>query len=187
MESVIDFIDSQYRSGKITQKQGELIQAGFSLLDEAITQNRAEHFTYSFAQKPRSYAQKYTHLFGGNFYKTSFDFYGEFEFFAIKFGRTLSEIKNETYDAQALRKLCNKATSPNFVKLIISEYEENGQLDKLIAIAIQMGLIKTAMYHTFHIETEDSQVALALSNEAAKKFESIANELISNRGNRGDR
>ena len=100
-------------------------------MDEAITQNRAEHFAYAFARKSRPPMKRYTNgkLFHGEAYQTNFDFYGELQTPATMFGRTLRGIGKMENDEAALMELCNRANNPNFAKRIIEEYTKDSERD----------------------------------------------------------
>lgn len=191
MKSVVDFLDGKVRAGEMGQNEALLFQEGFSLLDEAITQNRAEDFAYTFARKTRPSMRRYTNgqLFNGEAYQTNFDFYGELQTPATMFGRTLRGIGKIEDDKDALRELCNRATSPNFAKRIIEEYTRDGQLKCLFPMVENMGIIKKASYYMFGGDNDVR--ALNGSKTALDRFRNYANSLrnyrephISEYGNR---
>ena len=51
MNTIVSFLDEKVRLNEITQEEAQLFYDDCSLLDEAITQNRAEDFAYTFARK----------------------------------------------------------------------------------------------------------------------------------------
>ena len=76
-------------------EQRQLIYDGFSLIDEATTQDRAEDIAYFFAKKQRPVIKSFVDargIYGGEKYKSNFDFYGELQEPAIIFARTLRGI-----------------------------------------------------------------------------------------------
>lgn len=177
MKSVDSFIDRQVRYGQMVQSEAELFQEGFSLLDEAITQNRAEDMAYAFARKRRPDVRSCIRdcLFNGDSYRTNYDSYGELQEPAIMFGRTLRGIGKIRSDEDALTELCNRATSPNFAKNIIEEYARDGQMINLIPFVEHMGVIKRASYSVF---SGDNDVwALNKSKWALNKFKAYALQL----------
>ena len=191
MKSVVNYLDTQVRSGKIGQNEAVLFQEGFSLLDEAITQNRAEDFAYSFARKSRPFMRRFTNgqLFKGEAYQTNYDFYGELQMPAIMFGRTLRGIGKIQNDEEALRTLCDRATSPNFAKKIIEEYTRNGQLGNLFPMVENMGIIKKASYYMFGGDNDvralnDSKLALDKVQRYATQLRDYRDPLESEFGDR---
>lgn len=177
MKSVVDFSDGKVRLGEMGQNEAVLFQEGFSLLNEAITQNRAEHFAYAFARKSRPPMKRYTNgkLFHGEAYQTNFDFYGELQTPATMFGRTLRGIGKMENDEAALMELCNRANNPNFAKRIIEEYTKDGQLRNLFPMVENMGIIKKASYYMFG--GDDDVRALNGSKTALDSFRKYANSL----------
>lgn len=177
MKSVATFLDGKVRSGEMSQGEAELFSEGFSLLDEAITQNRAEDFAYAFARKSRPPMRRCAkaRLFDGEAYQANFDFYGELQTPAIMFGRTLRGIGKIGNDKDALGELCNRATNPNFAKRIIEEYTRDGQLQNLVPMVGYMGIIKNASYCMFGGNNDDRY--LNLSKTALDGFKNLANSL----------
>ena len=53
MQKTIEFLNKEIRANNLSQSQAQLIYEGFSMLDEATTQNRAENFVYSLSSKNR--------------------------------------------------------------------------------------------------------------------------------------
>lgn len=51
MQKTIEFLNKEIRANNLSQPQAQLIYEGFSMLDEATTQNRAENFVYSLSSK----------------------------------------------------------------------------------------------------------------------------------------
>ena len=89
------YANMQKNKGILSAEQRDLFCEGFAMLDEAITQNRAENFAYTFSHKQRpglSYQIIDRRLFNGERYRTNFDFYGELQKPATMFARTLRGI-----------------------------------------------------------------------------------------------
>ena len=148
MNQVIDYANRQIRVGALSQEHAQLIYDGFSMLDEATTQDRAEDFAYSFSGKPRpqlinARSQK---LFNGQAYRSNFDYYGELQAPATMFARTLRGIGKEENDEKAMKLLSTRALSPNFFNTILSEYTRDGQMPAFIKEVQYMGLLKRASY-----------------------------------------
>lgn len=154
MKKVIEYANRQIRLGKLSQEHAQLLYDGFSMLDEATTQDRAEEFVYSFAEKdrPRQALYRNGRLFNAQPYKANFDYYGELQAPATMFARTLRGIGKEDDDTKALSLLSNRATSPNFFNDILNEYTRDGQMPSFIKEVQYMGLLKRASYANFGYE-----------------------------------
>lgn len=178
MQSVLNHINEQVRLGKIrTKEDAQLFYDGFSLLDEATTQNRAEDFAYTFVGKtrpPMGYRSNPL-LFDGTPYKTNFDFYGELQIPATMFGRTLRGIGSINDDGIALNTLSQRALKSSFVEEILQEYTRDGQLQNLYPEIKNMGIIKNASYASFG-EYPD-QEALSNSKSALIGLSKLTNSL----------
>lgn len=129
----------------------QLFYDGFSLLDESITQNKAEDITYFYIKKTRPKMKtKYGRLFNGQGYKTNYDYYGELQTPTITFARTLQGLDNNFIsDDDVLTELCRRALNPNFSTSIIEEYKKTGRLTDLYEIFQHLGKIKNASYAAF--------------------------------------
>ena len=123
------------RSGE-TGEAYDLMYAGFSMIDEATTQNRAEAITYYFCGKQRSRLRMHRGpLFDGETYRSNFDFYGEFQEPAIAFSKTLRGNGGaRTSDDDAMRLLSIRTLDPRFVDKVFYEYERDGHLSDLYII-----------------------------------------------------
>lgn len=154
MKSVIEYANKQIGEGRLTKEHAQLIYDGFSMLDEATTQNRAEEFAYQFAGKQRPKLQNYRsqRLYKSDPYKANFDYYGELQEPATMFARTLRGIGKVNDDVQALNMLSQRAISPNFFKDVLYEYTTDGQMPSFIKETQYMGLIKRASYANFGYE-----------------------------------
>lgn len=131
----------------------ELAIDGFSLLDEAITQDRAEDIAYYFAHKIRPQrTSRRGSLFSGDVYTTNYDFYGELQQPAVMFSKTLRGIGSIEDDDLALRRLSGRALKSDFADDIFYEYEVDGQLTNLFELLKEMGTIKCASYATFGMD-----------------------------------
>lgn len=154
MNKVEEYANQQIRQGTLSQEEAQLIYDGFSMLDEATTQNRAEDFVYKFSGKQRPRLANYwnKNLFNGETYKSNFDYYGELQEPATMFARTLRGIGKENDDIRALNMLSERAMSPNFFNNILNEYSRDGQIPSFIKEVQNMGLLKRASYANFEQE-----------------------------------
>ncbi len=154
MNKVIEYANQQIRQGRLSQEHAQLIYDGFSMLDEATTQNRAEKFVYEFSgkQRPRLANYRNENLFNGETYKSNFDYYGELQEPATMFARTLRGIGKENDDIRALDMLSERAISSNFFNNILNEYSRDGQMPSFIQEVQYMGLLKRASYANFGYE-----------------------------------
>lgn len=154
MKKVIEYCNQNIRQGRLTQEKAQLIYDGFSMLDEATTQDRAEKFVYEFSGKRRpqlAYCRN-GELFDGQSYQSNFDYYGELQEPATMFARTLRGIGKENNDMIALSMLSNRALSPSFFNSILNEYSRDGQIPSFIKEVQYMGLLKRASYANFGYE-----------------------------------
>lgn len=151
MQKVVEYANQQIRLGNLTQKHAQLIYDGFSMLDEATTQNRAENFVYEFSGKRRPPLANYKNgrLFDGQPYPSNFDYYSELQEPATMFARTLRGIGKEKNDIVALNMLSERAISPNFFNNVLTEYSRDGQMPAFIKQFQYMGLLKRASYANF--------------------------------------
>ena len=154
MNKVIEYANQQIRQGRLSQEHAQLIYDGFSMLDEATTQNRAEKFVYEFSGKERPRLANYRNenLFNGETYKSNFDYYGELQEPAAMFARTLRGIGKENDDIRALDMLSERAMASNFFNNILNEYSRDGQMPSFIQEVQYMGLLKRASYANFGYE-----------------------------------
>ena len=154
MKKVIEYANRQIRLGSLSQEHAQLIYDGFSMLDEATTQDRAEDFVYLFSgkQRPQQLAYVNNKLFNGQPYISNYDYYGELQAPATMFARTLRGIGKEENDSKALRLLSSRALSPDFFNSILNEYTIDGQMPSFIREVQYMGLLKRASYANFGAE-----------------------------------
>ncbi len=161
----------------------QLMYNGFSLLDEATTQDRAENIAYYFSSKRRpNMAQRVTALFDGKPHKTNFDYYGEFQVPTIDFARTLRGIgKLEDIDL-VMKEFGIRALKEDFSKKIFEEYTTDGQISNLYYLLKRLGIIKNAAYAAFgygdsgHIN--QSSLALAEYNQLVGKLRDYRDPII---------
>ena len=173
-----DYANQQAQRGVISQKQSKLFESGFDMLDEAITQNRAENFAYSFAGKNRPGMRSTTRgvgVYANVPYLTNFDFYGEFQIPASRFAKTLRGIGKYDNNQTALDMLSTRALSPNFANDIINEYVRDGQFANLVTLAEKMGIIKNAVYTSFGVGRDYD--ALRNSGGALLSFLNLADRM----------
>lgn len=151
MKKVMDYANRQIKSGALTQEHAQLIYDGFSMLDEATTQDRAEDFAYSFSgkERPQQLSVRNQRLFNGQAYKSNFDYYGELQAPATMFARTLRGIGKEDDDTKALKLLSKRALSSEFFDTILEEYTRDRQMPSFIKEVQYMGLLKRASYANF--------------------------------------
>ncbi len=154
MNKWLEYANQQIRQGRLSQEHAQLIYDGFSMLDEATTQNRAEKFVYEFSGKQRPRLANYSNenLFNGETYKSNFDYYGELQEPAAMFARTLRGIGKENDDIRALDMLSERAMASNFFNNILNEYSRDGQMPSFIQEVQYMGLLKRASYANFGYE-----------------------------------
>ena len=178
MNTIYKFLDKRFRTGNMNNEQVQLFYEGFSMLDEAIAQNNAEDFAYSFVSKERPYRQYKTRgvgVFNNEQYSTNYDFYGEFQMPTAKFAKTLRGIGKYESDDIALDILSKRALSPSFATDIIDEYTRDGQLENLFKLTNNMGIIKKAVYTSFGGDTD--RQALQNSKQALENFYDLANKM----------
>lgn len=151
MQKAIKFLNNEIRAKNLSQHQAQLIREGFSMLDEATTQNRAENFVYSTSSKNRPSLLNYTNerLFNGQSYLSNFDFYGELQAPATMFAKTLRGIGKIKDDISALNILSERALSPLFFNNILNEYSRDGQMPAFAQELQYMGMLKKASYANF--------------------------------------
>lgn len=151
MKKVEGWVNQQIQAGQLTLEHAQRIYDGFSLLDEAIAQERAEEFTYSFSRKarPKQFSTRRPGLFNGTCYKTNFDWYGELQAPATMSARILRGIGKEEDDGKALKMLATRALQSDFFDEILKEYEHDKQMGNFIKELQYMGLLKNASYAIF--------------------------------------
>lgn len=154
MKKVIEYANGQIRQGTLTKEHAQLIYDGFSMLDEATTQNRAENFVYTFSGKNRPGLGYYRNgrMFNSEPYKSNFDYYSELQEPATMFARMLRGIGKQNDDGRALNRLSERALSPNFFNNILNEYTKDRQMPSFIKEVQYMGLLKRASYANFGYE-----------------------------------
>ncbi len=154
MNRAVSYANSLIAEGILSRDQAQLIYDGFSMLDEAITQNRAENFAYDFSNKKRPNLDNRVsrNLFNGEVFHSNYDFYAELQEPAIMFARTLRGIGKEHNDMLSLNLLSERALNPNFLNSIIDEYTKDNQMPAFFQIVQSMGLLKRASYANFGYE-----------------------------------
>ena len=148
LNSLLSIPKAQELYRKLPVNVQSFIYYGYDLLDEAITQDRAEEITYYFAKKQRpALSYRRSRLFDGEPFRANFDYYGELQEPAIKFGKTLRGIsKNEK---ETLKTLGRAAIDNDFAKKIENEFKAKDQIADLFALIHSMGIIKDASYEVF--------------------------------------
>ena len=164
----------------------QLMYNGFSLLDEATTQDRAENIAYYFSSKRRpNMAQRVTALFDGKPHKTNFDYYGEFQVPTIDFARTLRGIGKLEYIDLVMKEFGTRALKEDFSKKIFEEYTNDGQISNLYYLLKRLGIIKSAAYAVFGYSDpryiNQSSLALAEYNQLVRKLRDYRDPIITKR------
>ena len=95
-------------------------------------------------------------MFGGESYRTNFDYYGELQEPASMFARTLRGIGKERNLEKALNLLSQRALSPTFFDNILNEYERDGQMDAFFQQLTCMGYLRRAAYANFGYYDSDT-------------------------------
>ena len=160
---------------KLLKPIQNLVYSGYDLLDEALTQERAEEITYYFSKRKRpelSYRQ--SRLFGGTPFRSNYDYYGELQEPAIKFGQTLKHISKD--EKTTLHQLARAAIDPRFASKIEKEYRANDKIIDLYALLHSMGTIKEATYEIFGMSEAN---ALPKSKNALKLINDLTGSIIS--------
>lgn len=153
----------------------QLMYDGFSLLDEATTQDRAENITYYFSSKLRpSMAQHSTQLFDGKPFETNFDYYGELQIPTIDFARTLRGIGKINDRNLVMNEFDKRALSEEFSKRIFDEYMNDNQIENLFYLLKRMGIIKNASYAAFGYGNVEY---LKKSSEALKEYNQVVGRM----------
>lgn len=131
----------------------EFTLEGFSLIDEATTQNMAENIAYSYSSsnRPRQRINK-SSMYNGEVYRSNFDFYGELQEPATLFAKTLRGIGDQDNDDVALDFLSLRALKKDFANSIFYEYFRDGHESDLYYLMTYLGVIKKASYATFGYE-----------------------------------
>lgn len=173
--------DVQEQHQKLSSQDRLHIYQGSRLLDEALTQDRAEEVAYYFAGKRRpELSLRRSRVFNGEPFRTNFDYYGELQEPAIKFGKTLKYISKS--DKEVLKQLGRAALDDRFMAKIISEYQSRDGLVDLYALIHSMGVIKDASYEAFGMgnikgSLAKSKNALTLINRLTANLPSNATRI----------
>lgn len=165
------------KNNTLNPNQKQRIYDGFSLINEATTQDRAEDIAYFYAHKQRPSIKSYVDprgMYNGEPYRTNYDFYGELQEPAIMFARTLRGIGKIDDDKKALTLLSKRALNPNFVNSIINEYQRDGQIINLYNEFQYLGILKNASYARFGYSERSF---LSASKVALDNFKKIASSL----------
>ena len=167
MEKIVPILNNI----KCSNEDRQLMYDGFSLLDEATTQDRAENITYYYSYKTRPLMYKYsTQLFNRRSFETNFDYYGEFQVPTINFAKTLRGIGKLSDDNLVMQEFNKRSLSDEFSIRIIDEYTIDGQIDNLYYMLKQLGIIKNASYAAFGYG--DSRY-LELSSKALDEYNKV--------------
>ena len=175
MAKVERILNDKVRSGNIKLDYGQLICDGFTLLDEAIAQNRAENFVYEIGNKKRPKVKKYS-----DGYSSNFDYYEEFQEPATLFARTLDGFGEELDDSTVLNMLSEKAFSSDFFNFIERQHNIPAKSSAFIKTMESMGLIKRAAYAKFG---RADRIYLQKSKEYLDQFRKNVKELKKNSRN----
>ena len=110
-------------------------------------------------------------LFNGRPFRTNFDYYGELQEPAIRFGKTLKGVSKNTNET--LKSLGRAAIDNRFTTKVENEYRANDDLTGLFALIHSMGVMKEAAYEAFGMGTGE---ALPRSKKALELFESLTEQ-----------
>ncbi len=153
----------------------ELMYDGFSLLDEATTQDRAENITYYFSSKLRpGMSLCSTKLFSRKPFETNFDYYGEFQLPTIDFARTLRGIGKIDDRNLVMNEFDKRALNEEFSKRIFDEYINDNQIKNLFYLVKRLGVIKNASYAVFGYGNVEY---LRKSSEALKEYNQVVGKM----------
>ena len=160
---------------RCSNEDRQLMYDGFSLLDEATTQDRAENITYYFSSKIRPLMYRYsTQLFDRKPFETNFDYYGEFQTPTISFAKTLRGIGKLADDESVMEEFNKRSLSEDFSSRIFDEYTSDGQIENLYYMLKRLGIIKNASYAAFgygeQIYLQQSSIALNEYNQLVNKM-----------------
>ena len=185
MKSCEKSLSDYCQQGIIDNESAQLMYEGFSMLNESITQNRAEDFVYSNAKKRRPDRKYYRNmaLFNGESYLTNYDYYGELQSPTILFARTLRGIGQNDDDNEVLQIISKRALSPDFYDNILKEYISDNQLLNFIKLAMLMGCLKKASYAKFG--HDDSSFSKNSANYL-REFQNLALKLWDKRDEYSD-
>ena len=179
MEKLIPILNGLNISGGDRQ----LIYDGFSLLDEATAQDRAENITYYYCSRLRPFMYRCsTDLFDGSPFETNFDYYGEFQVPAISFAKTLRGIGNLSDDESVMEEFDGRSLSEDFSTKIIDEYTMDGQINNLYYMLKRLGIIKNAAYAVFGLSDQaylqQSLMALREYNHLVKRMRDYRDPIV---------
>ena len=133
-----------------------LVDAGWKLLNEVLTQELAERITYSELGKDRpaktvGITPTDYYPINGNLVASRLELYRPFEEMTIHFGEAISGVGSllDQSEETIMNDLIRKVTKGNFSEQVISEYIYNNNELELYLILYSMGLLlneKYAMY-----------------------------------------
>ena len=162
---------SEYHQ-RLPQDLRNFIYYGYDLLDEALTQDRAEDIAYYFAGKNRpELTPRRSRLFDGEIFSTNFDYYGELQTPAIMFAKSLKNISKD--DRYAMKQISKAAIDRRFSKKIENEFRSTDRIVDLYAILHAMGMIKEASYEVFGMS---GNKALSKSKRALSLLKSLTSQ-----------
>ena len=167
---------------RCSNEDRQLMYDGFSLLDEATTQDRAENITYYFSSKIRPLMYRHSsQLFDRKPYETNFDYYGEFQVPTIQFAKTLRGIGKLLDDELVMKEFNKRSIRDDFSSRIINEYTSDGQIENLYYMLKRLGIIKNASYAAFGYGEqrylEQSSVALDEYYQLVSKMRDYRNPI----------
>lgn len=179
MKNLIPILNSIDCSGEDRQ----LMYDGFSLLDEATTQDRAENITYYFSSKIRPLMYRIsTQLFDKKQFETNFDYYGEFQVPTISFAKTLRGIGKFDDNEQVMNEFNKRSLNENFSNEIFDEYTRDNQIENLYYMLKRLGIIKNASYAAFgysdHSYLQQSANALQEYNQLVGRLRDHRDPII---------
>ena len=150
MKSAKEYLDGQIAQKMLSVDQAQMMYDGFSMLDEATAQDRAEDYAYWSAGKtrPKMRTVRSQRMFDSEPYRTNFDYYGELQEPAATFAKTIRGIDGKD-DERALRDLSKRAVSPDFFDELLKEQRKDRKMPFFTKTMQFMGLLKRAAYANF--------------------------------------
>ena len=150
----------------------EALTDGVGLLDEAITQDRAEDIAAYYTGRMRRKASEHsTSFYDGKTYKSNFDYYGEFEEPTVLFGSVIDEVGAIDDFEEAMRRISTMALSSELSDRVIDSFKNNEE--NLLKLLFNMGIIKGKKYSSIGVDTGCPK-AIINSKSAIEAREDIA-------------
>lgn len=145
---------------------------GVRLLDEAITQDRAEDIAvYYTGGMRRKVSEVSTPFYDGKTCKSNFAYYGEFEEPTVLFGSVIDEVGAIDDFEEAMRRISTLALSSELSDRVIDSFKNNEE--NFLNLLTNMGIIKGKKYSSIGVVTGCPKEIIN-SKSAIKAREDIA-------------